>query len=152
MQTRIRTLTSHVWSSLLHGCESWTINKNTEGRFNAAEMWFLRRMLQRTSNEEVLERAGIKRALLNVTCKRQLSFPAHFCRTGRSECAILVGKIEGKRARGWQRKTLLEWLRERLGNRHDSNNIMLRASLDRKEWKIMTIQVSGHGTWWPWWG
>ena len=37
-------------------------------------------------------------------------------------------------------------LRERSGRRFESNNTMLKASLDREEWKAMIAQVSGHGT------
>ena len=78
--------------------------------------------------------------------KRQLSFLEHINRKGNLEHIVLTGKIEGKRARGRQRKTFLECLRKRSGGRYDSNNIILRASLDRTEWRIMIAQVSGHGT------
>ena len=90
-----------------------------------------------TSNEEVLKRVGGKRELLTVICKRQLSFLGHIYRKGHLESIVLTGKIGGKRARGRQRKTFLESLRERSGRRYDSNSTMLKASLDREEWKSM---------------
>ena len=82
IQIRVRTLKCYIWSTLLHGCESWTVSKNMEARIKAAEMWFYRRMLRifwvaRISNGEVLKRAGMKKELLEVICKRQLSFLGH---------------------------------------------------------------------------
>ena len=44
--TKINTLKAYVWSVLLYGCECWTLNKDTERRLEAAELWFLRRMLR----------------------------------------------------------------------------------------------------------
>ena len=35
----------YVWSTLMYGCESLTISKAMQERQEAAEIWFLRRML-----------------------------------------------------------------------------------------------------------
>ena len=40
------TATAEVWSTLLYGYESWTISKRMESQLEAAEIWFLRRMLR----------------------------------------------------------------------------------------------------------
>ena len=40
-QTRLRTLKCYVWSTLLYGCETWTIRKAMEKRLVVTEMWFL---------------------------------------------------------------------------------------------------------------
>ena len=63
---RVRILKSYVWSTLLYGCESWTIKADMRRRLEATEMWFLRRMLRvpwtaRRTNEEVLQMAGVSR-------------------------------------------------------------------------------------------
>ncbi|GFS16255.1 reverse transcriptase-like [Elysia marginata] len=44
----------------MYGCEAWTITKEIQKKIEAAEMWFLRRMLRvpwtaRKTNEEVLK-------------------------------------------------------------------------------------------------
>jgi len=36
--TRIRLLKCYVWSTLLYGCETWTVSKTMEARLQAAEM------------------------------------------------------------------------------------------------------------------
>ena len=52
-----------VWSTLLYGCETWTLKATDVARLEAAEMWMCRRMekisyTQKISNEEVLRRVG----------------------------------------------------------------------------------------------
>ena len=77
IETRKRVLKWYVWSVLTYGSECWTISKNMAKRIEAAEMWFLRRMLriqwvEKLSNEKVLEKARTKRELLNNIMGRQL--------------------------------------------------------------------------------
>ena len=64
----------------------------------------------RTSNEEVLERAGMKREILKVICKSDLHILyriTYIYRKGKGhlESIVLAGKIEGKRARKTLTKT-----------------------------------------------
>ena len=58
-----------------YGCESWTLRKNEETRLDAFEMKGLRRMLRvswtaKKTNEWVLNKAGVKRELLNTVKAR----------------------------------------------------------------------------------
>jgi len=51
-----------------HGCEAWNIKKKVHRELEAAEMWFIRRMLRiswtaRKTNEEVLREAEVKRQI-----------------------------------------------------------------------------------------
>ena len=77
--TKINTLKAFIWSILLHGYERWTLTKDLERRLQAAEMWYIRRIMriswtEKKSNEEVMEMAGFERSLLKTTRKRQLQF------------------------------------------------------------------------------
>ena len=85
MDLRLRLLRCYVWSTLLYGCETWTVKKTMEKRLKATEMWFLRRMLRipwtaRVFNEEVMRRAGVERRLLKTIRKKQLNFVGHIMR------------------------------------------------------------------------
>ena len=78
-------------------------------------MWFYCRLLRiswtsRISNEEVLERAGIKRELLELICKRQHSFLGHIYRKGLLKSIVLMVKLKGKE----QERTFLESLSEKI--------------------------------------
>ena len=76
---KINTLKAYIWYILLYGCECWTLTKYLERRFEAAEMWYIRRITriswtEKKSNKEVMKMAGYKRSLLKTIRKRQLQF------------------------------------------------------------------------------
>jgi len=60
-----------VWPVATYGCESWTLRKNEETRLNAFEKKGLRKIRRvswtaKKTNEWVLNKAGVKRELLNT--------------------------------------------------------------------------------------
>ena len=112
---RMRFIKSYIWCTLLYGCESWTISKAMRKNLEAAEMWFLRRMLriswvERVTNERVLQRAGCGRELLRSIRQRQLKFLGHAMRQSQLESVCLTGKLERKRGRGRPRMKFLDSL------------------------------------------
>ena len=142
--TRIRVLKCYVWSTLLYGCESWTISHSMKERLEAVELWFLRRMWKipwtaRMSNERVLETARTEKTLMKTVTSRQASFFGHVIRKGEMEHLVTTAKIEGRRARGRQRMTYTESL---CGRMDVQKMDMVRAATDRKVWKAMTANVS----------
>ena len=111
----MRILHCHVWSVLLYGSEAWTISKKMQERSQAAEMWLLRRMLriywtEKKSNVAVMSTAGVGRKLMERIRKRQLEFFGYVMRSNGLEKLVITGKIEGKRARGQQRRKYLNSL------------------------------------------
>ena len=83
---RLRLLKSYIWSTLLYGCESWTIKAESQRKLEATEMWFLRRMLRvpwtaRRTNAEVLQMTGVSRELMKTIRKRQLGHLGHVLRS-----------------------------------------------------------------------
>ena len=65
-----------------YGCESWTVRKNEETRLDAFEMKGLRRILRvswtaKKTNEWVLNKAGVKRELLDTVKARKLAYYGH---------------------------------------------------------------------------
>ena len=78
-------------------------------------MLFLRRVLwikwtDKVSNEQLLQRADSSRELITTIATRQIRFLGHILRKEKQEELMLTGRIEGKRARGRLRLTLLGWL------------------------------------------
>jgi hypothetical protein len=147
-ETRLRVLKCYVWSTLLYGCEAWTITKGMERKLEAAEMWFLRRMLkirwvEKISNIEVLRKMGTTRNLMKSIRKRQLEFFGHVMRKGGLENIATTGKIEGKRARGRQRIKYLDSLGTSWKATKSPIEI-IRATTERFIWKSMTVDaISG---------
>ena len=71
MTTKFRVLKTYVWSTLTYGCEFWTITSDIEKKIEAAEMWFIRRMLriswtEKKSNVNVLREGNVQRSLLKT--------------------------------------------------------------------------------------
>ena len=111
LMIKFHLLKTFIWSILTYGCESWTFTADTRHNIAAAEMWFLRRILRvsyvdRVTIQEVLEQAGIERQLLQIFDRWQLL--KHIIRKEVLEELSLSGKINGKRARGRQRKHFLK--------------------------------------------
>ena len=52
---------------------------------------------------------SIHYSLLKVTVSRQIRFVGHIMRKKQLKAIALTGKIEGKRAKGKQRKTFMDW-------------------------------------------
>ena len=140
-ETRKRVPKCYVWSVLTYGSECWTISKNTEKRIEAAEMWFLRRMLRiqwvgKLSNEKVLEMMRTKRELLNNIMGRQLRFIGHVLREGGIEKRVAKGQITGKKARGRQRQKMLDNMKTRLEIKTLKD--LVEVAKERERWRRLT--------------
>ena len=142
---RRRFIKSYVWSTMLYGCEAWTINKDMEKRIEAAEMWFFRRMLKiswtdRVSNDVVLHRAGTKREIMKIIRQRQLRFLGHVMRSQQLENVCMTGRIEGQRGRGRPRVKLVDSLAKVVGGGVTPAQL-LRMTETRSDWRSMVADV-----------
>jgi len=96
-----------VWPAATYGCESWTLVKNEATRLDAFEMKGLRKILRvswttKKTNERVLNKAGVKRELLDTVKARKLAQYGHTMRKQGSclEKEIMRGTMSGERRRG----------------------------------------------------
>jgi len=94
-----------VWTTLLYGCETWTLRKENIRRLEAAEMWIWRRMekiswTEKISNEEVLRRIGEERQLMSLIRTRKRKWIGHSIRGEGLLKEVIEGRMEGKRTRG----------------------------------------------------
>ena len=117
---RKRFIKAYVWSTLMYGCEAWTITKEMERKIEATELWLYRRMLkiswtERVSNEIVLQRAGARREMVKKIRQRQLRFLGHVMRLEQLESVCVTGKVEGRRGRGRPRMKLVDSLAKAIG-------------------------------------
>ena len=91
--TTINPLKVYIWSILLYGCECWTLTKDLERRLEAAEMWYIRRIMRISWTEKIPTQ--------NI--RKRLQFFGHINRADGLEKQILSGKICGTKSRGRQR-------------------------------------------------
>ena len=100
-------------SSSMYGCESQTITKAEHQRIDAFELWCWRILLRepwtaRRSNESILKEISPEYSLERLMLKLKLPYFGHLMwRTDSLEKTLMLGKIEGRRRREWQR---MRWL------------------------------------------
>ena len=102
-----------VFPVVMYGCESWTINKAECWGIDVFELWFWRIVLRvpwtaRRSNQSILKEISPEYSLEGLMLKLKLQYFDHLMwRTDSLEKTLMLGKIEGRRKRGWQR---MRWL------------------------------------------
>ena len=102
-----------VFPIIMYDCESWTIKKTEHLRIDACELWCWRRLLRvpwtaRRSNQFILKEISPECSLEGLMLKLKLQYFVHLMRRADSlEKTLMLGKIEGRRRRGWQR---MRWL------------------------------------------
>ena len=110
MLTRVHIVKSMVFPVVMYRCESWTIKKAECQRINAFELWFWRRLLrvpwtERRSNQSILKEISPEYSLEGLMLKLKLQYFGHLMRrTDSLEKTLMLGKIEGGKRRGRQRK------------------------------------------------
>ena len=98
----------------MYGCESWTIKKAEPRRIDAFELWCWRRLLRvpwtaRRSNQSILKKISPECSLEGLMLKLKLQYFGHLLwRADSFEKTLMLGKIEGRRRRGWHRMTWLD--------------------------------------------
>ena len=98
----------------MYGCESWTLKKTERQRIDASELWCWRRLLRvpwtaRRSNQFILKEISPIYLLEGLVLKLKLQYFGHqMWRTDSFEKTLMLGKIEGGRRRGQQRRRCLD--------------------------------------------
>ena len=111
--TRVCLVKAIVSPVVMYGCESWTIKKAAWHRIDAFELWCWRRLLRvawtaRRSNQSILKEISPEYSLEGLMVKLKLQYFGYLMwRTDSFEKTLMLGKIEGRRRRGWQR---MRWL------------------------------------------
>ena len=113
LPTKVCLVKAMVFPVIMYGCESWTIKKIEHRRIDAFELWCWRRLLRvpwtaRRSNQSILKEISPGCSLEGLILKLKLQYFGHLMWTADSfEKTLILGKIEGRKRRGWQR---MRWL------------------------------------------
>ena len=113
LPTKVHLVKAIVSRVVTYGCESWTVKKAERRRIDAFELWYWRRLLRvpwtsRRSNQSILKEISPECSLQELMLKLKLQYFGHLMRRVDSlEKTLILGGIEGRRRRGWQR---IRWL------------------------------------------
>ena len=113
LATKVRLVKAMVFPVVMYGCECWTIKKAECQRIDAFELWHWRRLLRvpwtaRRANQSILKEISPGCSLEGLMLKLKLQYFGHLMRRADSfEKILMLGKIEGRRRREWQR---MRWL------------------------------------------
>ena len=113
LPTKVCVVKAIVFPVVIYGCESWSIKKAEHRKIDAFELWCWRRLLRvpwtaRRSNQSILKEISPEYSLEGLTLKLKPEYFGHLMwRTDSFEKTLILGMIEGRRRREWQR---MRWL------------------------------------------
>ena len=112
LSTKVSLVKATVFPVVMYGCERRTIKKVERWRIDAFELWCWRRLwgvpwTARRSNQSILKEISPEYSLEGLMLKLKLQYFDHLMWRDSFEKTLMVGKIEGRKKRGWQR---MRWL------------------------------------------
>ena len=145
LSTKVWLVKALVFLMVMCGCESLTINKAECRRIDAFELWCWRRLLRvpwtaRRSNQSILREISPGCPLEGLMLKLKLWYFSHLMRRADSfEETLMLGRIEGKKRRGWQRIRWLDGITDSMNMGLGGLRVLV---MDRDAWHAVVHEVA----------